>query len=341
MQEINKIFGINQTIGIPIYKQLIESVISGIENKTLKKGDQIPSINEVSSELRLAKGTVAKAYNELKAKGIIISIHGKGFYIDKSKVKSDFNIFMIFDQINPFKQIIYDAFVKELGVSTDSVTIFYHHSNYKIFASIINDNIGKFNYYVIMPHLTEDVSGIVKKLPKDRTLIIDNEVKQLADFYPTICQAFENDMYACLTKSLALLKKYNNLTLILSKKNFQFIPNDNILGFEKFCANSSISYTIADDLEQEMVNKGASFIVYSDNDLIALIKICRTKNLKLGTDIGLISYDDTPMKEILEGGITTISTDFQVLGQTAARMIREKSQGRFENPCRFIERGSL
>ncbi|WP_332913348.1 substrate-binding domain-containing protein [Algoriphagus boritolerans] len=42
---------------------------------------------------------------------------------------------------------------------------------------------------------------------------------------------------------------------------------------------------------------------------------------KLGRDIGVISYNDTPLKEILADGITTISTDFHQMGKTIAEQI--------------------
>ncbi|MDX2191360.1 MAG: GntR family transcriptional regulator [Bacteroidota bacterium] len=341
MKEIKTIIQIDNTLKTPIYKQIIDSVKSGIESKLLKKGDLLPSINEICDEYNLAKGTVVTAYNSLRASGIISSTHGKGFYVSKSNVDIDFNIFMIFDQINPFKQIIYDSFVNELGVPSSSVTIFYHHYNFKLFENLINENIGNFNYYVIMPHIKEDVSKVVKKLPKDRTLIIDNEVKSLSDHYPTICQAFEKDIFDSLVKALDKIKKYQSITFILSKKSFQFIPEDNIIGFNKFCDQYNIKYSFENDLKPDLVQKGKCFIIYNDNDLIELIKTCRSKQLELGKDIGLISYDDTPMKEILEGGISVISTDFALLGKNAALMIKNKTKGRIENPGSLILRKSL
>lgn len=48
--------------------------------------------------------------------------------------------------------------------------------------------------------------------------------------------------------------------------------------------------------------------------------------MKLGSDIGIIAYNDAPFKEILAGGITVLSTDFAKMGETTARMIQTKSK---------------
>lgn len=55
----------------------------------------------------------------------------------------------------------------------------------------------------------------------------------------------------------------------------------------------------------------------------------------------IISYNDTLLKEIIEGGITTISKDFKKTGIKLAEMIHNNEQGQFENCNSFIMRKSL
>ena len=66
---------------IPIYKQIIYSICSNIDNGLLKHDYAIPSVNNVASEFSLARGFVFTAYNELKSLGIIKSISGKGCFV--------------------------------------------------------------------------------------------------------------------------------------------------------------------------------------------------------------------------------------------------------------------
>jgi DNA-binding LacI/PurR family transcriptional regulator len=86
---------------------------------------------------------------------------------------------------------------------------------------------------------------------------------------------------------------------------------------------------------------GEAYLLFADRDMIDFIKEVNKQGLQLGYNIGLISYDDTPMKEILEGGITVISTDFKQMGHTAGRLIIQKSKARIANPSRLIIRKSL
>ena len=149
-------------------------------------------------------------------------------------------------------------------------------------------------------------------------------------------------MYQGLTQALSLIKKYQTLSLVLSSKNFQFTPVGIINGFEKFCLENNISYEIISNLEEEEhLQKDHAYLVFRENDLVRFINWSNKKNWKLGEDIGLISYDDTPIKEILAEGISVISNDFALMGKRAAEMILSREKGRFVNMSRFIERKSL
>jgi DNA-binding LacI/PurR family transcriptional regulator len=81
--------------------------------------------------------------------------------------------------------------------------------------------------------------------------------------------------------------------------------------------------------------------VYDDNELFHLLERIKSKGWEVGKDIGIISYDDTPMKRILAGGISVLSTDFYQLGQTAAEMVKGSIKGQIANPFQLIERSSF
>ena len=79
----------------------------------------------------------------------------------------------------------------------------------------------------------------------------------------------------------------------------------------------------------------------SERDLASFIKAIIAKGLKVGHDIGLMSLDDTPLKEVLIGGVTTLTTDFALMGSTAAQLIRDRECRRIANPWHLYDRGSL
>jgi len=89
------------------------------------------------------------------------------------------------------------------------------------------------------------------------------------------------------------------------------------------------------------INEKEAYVVIEETDLVNLIKNCRSAKLKLGRDVGIISYNDTPLKEILSDGISVISTDHAKMGETAAMLILENKKEKIKNPFTLILRKSL
>ena len=94
-------------------------------------------------------------------------------------------------------------------------------------------------------------------------------------------------------------------------------------------------------LEKRTPKKGEVYIVLDDENLIRIIKKIKKVQFVLTKDIGIISFNDTILKEVVENGITTISTDFKLMGKKLAEMILTNEQLKIENPKKLILRNSL
>ena len=200
------------------------------------------------------------------------------------------------------------------------------------FNVLISENLGKFNYYVIMPHFNTDVSEVLYKIPENKLLIIDKEVPKLKGKYAAVCQNFKEDIYLSLKNNLNQFRNYRKINFIRSTSKFQFIPEGLIRGFLKFIHESDSKARSFPILNPIQLQPGEVFIVFPDSELIYLIRKAKANNWKMGKDIGIIAYDDSPMKEILEGGITVLSTDFEAMGKTAAEMILSGKKEKLYNP---------
>jgi len=325
--------------GTPKYEQLVNEIIRHIRAKRLVLGDQVPSIHEICNNYDISRDTVVIAYNELKSRGIISPKHGKGFYVSSTSIQNKLKILLLFDAMNSYKEVLYRSLVTSLGTDY-SADIFFHYYNLRIFERLISNNLNKYGYFVIMPHFNEDVSEIVKTIPREKLLIIDKDIQTLNEGYAAIFQNFESDVFEAMKKALPLLSKYTNFKFI-SNHNFQFIPTGMERGFIRFCKDYNIPHKVFENISSASPEKGDAFLAVSDQDLIDLIKICMKNNWEPGKDIGIISYDETPLKEILAGGISVISTDFAGMGKTAAQMIKNRVFEKIENPCIFLPRKSL
>ncbi len=327
---------IDDSLGVPKYRQIINSIYSAISIGELKMGDKIPSLNQICSEFELSRDTVMVAFNELKAKGIINSIPGKGYYINSTEINLDQKIFVLFDELNTFKEDLYTSFLNSLDPRA-SVDIYFHHFNYQVFKNLISESVGKYTAYVIMPATFDYTADIIAKLPKDKVYILDRKKDDLTD-YPVVYQDFEKDVYDALSDGMDLLQKYTRLIMIYPGGKE---PEGRMLGFQRFCTENGFkSEIIRNVLNKEMKIEEAYFIP-SDRNLVRLVKMAADKNLRLGQDVGIVSFNDTVLKEVVAGGITTISTDFQLMGKTLALMIQERSTGKVRNPSSLIRRNSL
>ena len=78
----------------PIYVQLKNHILNGIENGTINKHSKLPSTREVSKFLKISRNSVISAYEELESKGIIITKRGVGSFIivECEKNNLEFNI---------------------------------------------------------------------------------------------------------------------------------------------------------------------------------------------------------------------------------------------------------
>ena len=331
-----KYIQIDDSLGVPKYRQIINSIYTTISIGNLKLGDKIPSLNQICSEFDLSRDTVMVAFNELKAKGIISSIPGKGYYINSTEINVEQKIFVLFDELNNFKEDLYTSLLNSLD-SRSNVDIYFHHFNYQVFKDLISESAGKYTSYVIMPATFDFTVDIIGKLPKDKVYILDRLKEDLLD-YPVVYQDFEKDVYDALNNGLDLLQKYSKLIMIFPGGKE---PEGRLMGFQRFCKENGFKSEIIRNMLNKEIRSGEAYFVPSDRNLVRLVKMAAEKNLELGKDVGIVSFNDTVLKEVVAGGITTISTDFQLMGQTLARMIQERSVEKIRNQSALIRRNSL
>ena len=331
---------INHDSKIPKYKQVVNLILSDIEAGIFKKGQRIPSINETSEELFLSRDTVEKAYVHLKKSGVLSSVRGKGYYVNQINIQHKIKIALIINKLSNYKRSIYYSLVKNMG-NNANVDVFIYNYDLEQFNEIVNNQLTNYDYFVILPHFKNEnanVESVIRKIPKEKVLLVDRNMPSLKD-YPVVYQEYEKDIQAALKEGIDLIKKYSKINLVFPINEYY---SKNILrGFQIFCQVNNLQFSIIDKLSEKEVNRGEAFVLISDDDLYRFIKISKSKNWTLGKDVGVVAYNDNPVKEILENGITTISTNHDEIGRTAAQMILSKDFKRIKNPFEFVKRNSL
>lgn len=340
---------INENSSIPKYKQIVDSILGDIKRGNIKLGEKIPSINELSEMCYLSRDTVEKAYKILRERQIIESVKGKGYYISNMDRINKINIFFLVNKPSTYKMMIYDSFVNAIGAH-GQVDMYVYHCDETLFSNAIQRNLGNYDYYVVMSHFRDANSNHVsytpetllamEQIPKDKLILLDNTKPGLDGKYSTIYQDFKNDIYYALNEGLEKILRYDKMILVYPQKSAHPYPRRIVHGFQQFCREHDIDFEILEEVYEDMEFKQRDiFITIQERDLVNLMRQVRNRNLTLGKDLGIISYNETPLKELLD--ITVISTDFKAMGECAAYMVLKNKKEQVKNVFKYIERNSL
>ncbi|MCE1199578.1 MAG: substrate-binding domain-containing protein, partial [Marinilabiliales bacterium] len=208
---------------------------------------------------------------------------------------------------------------------------------YAVYKDLITNAAGKYGAYIIMPATFENSLELIRRLPAEKVYILDRLKPDLAD-YPVIYQDFEQDVYDGMMAGKELFLKYQKLIMVFPGGKE---PEERVTGFLRFCQDWGFEREIIRSLDRRTVRQGEAYLVVSDRNLVKIVQQADAAKLTLGHDIGLVSFNDTMLKEVVGSGITTLSTDFVRMGHDLAEMIGSQRKAHVRNPSRLIIRKSL
>lgn len=325
----------------PKYLQLANCIINAISDGVLKKDEILPSINELSFEFEISRDTAEKGYKHLKKIGVLGSVPGKGYFVKKTDVDRQLKIFLLFNKLSPHKKIMYDSFVASLG-DTATVDFYIYNNDFSLFKKLLANNTNDYDYYVIIPHFMEggeNAAEIINSIPKEKLVLMDKLIPGVTGQYAAVYENFEKDIYETLEQANPHLEKYHTIKLIFPE--YTYYPKEIVKGFRRFCQQYAFTAKTVHNIADEPINEGEVFINLMEDDLVTLIERILASNLIVGKDVGVISYNETSLKKIILNGITTMSSDFQMMGEKTAQQILERSNEHFAVPFRLTLRASL
>lgn len=341
---------INEYSSIPKFKQVVNCITNDVTQGRLKLGEKIPSINGLSEMCYISRDTVMKAYQILGDRKIITSVKGKGYYVHKADMQNKLNIFFMINKPSTYKISIYQSFVSKIKLFAN-VEMCLYHCDQTLFINALENSIGAYDYYIIIPHFrdgnstyvghTDAVIRMIKQIPADKLILLDNTIPDLNRLYGAVFQDFKYDIYHALKEAINKIMKYEKLFLVYPKKSQNPYPGSIVQGFKFFCSYFNFKYEILDTIPDDIdFTQRNIFITIEEQDLVQLFRLIRNKQLVLGKEVGIISYNDSPLKELL--GINVITTDFKAMGEATASIILNYHQNKFiKNTFRYIERSSL
>lgn len=337
MSLIAKIKQLQHINSLSKHEQLVQGVIEAIDSGVLSVGDKLPSINEMVSDVGYARKTIVKAYEELKERGLVESKKLKGYFIISDETNVTLKIALLLFAFHRFQEEFYNTFRAELG-RRFQIDVFFHHNNISVFETIFNNIQGKYGMYVVAPIPNLSIRPLLETIDAKKLLIVDRFLPMPKE-YSYISQEFEETTYIKLVELLSEIRKYKKFILFFSD-DLDY-PEGILKAFKRFVADYKISGSIKKSYEQGSIKKGRLYFFISDTYLWEVLRDCRNNEYTIGKDVGILSHNDHVVKEIVFGGITTISTDFKDMAERAARHIKNQATTQIIVPMRLMKRNSL
>jgi DNA-binding transcriptional regulator YhcF (GntR family) len=327
---------------IPKYRQVVNTILWEIDQELVRPGQRLPSLTETSAEYYLSRDTIGKAYKELTQLGVITSVPGKGYFVNKRSKVGTIKVLLVVNKLSHYKSQLYEALVARIG-NRAAVTVYTHNYDVRLFQCCILENLAYYDYFLVLPHFHGDeelMYQTLEKIPRNKLLILDRKLPLLEGKYGLIYQEFREDMKAALYENCARVQQYTRFSLVLPPdcRHLQEIA----AGFEAFCREIGQAFAVLKrHLLPADIRQGEAYLTIRDQDLKLLVSAAQQNHWRPGTDVGILTYNDSPLKEVLANGISVVCTDHEQMGQTAAQMMIGQKMEQVHNPFRFIDRHSL
>ena len=332
-----RIFALDARSQSPKYRQIAERVVAALRDGVLKKGDRLPSINDACRVHRLSRDTVVKAYDLLQEMRYLSAIHGKGYFLRTDAADPRLRAFVLFDTLNAFKEKVFAGLTDTVSRRVDT-DVCFHHFNPDLFRRLLVEARGKYDRYVVMPFPAPEVEEALAELQGEQLLVLDID-SCAPRRTPRIVQNFDDQLVQALESGLARLRRYRRLVLVFPPDNHD--PVEIQEAVLRFGRRVDLATSVVPRLTEQMVQGRTAYLVLDDKDLVSLVKHCNATGQRLGQDVGVLSYNDTPLKEIVAGGITVVSVDFYGLGVRAGQHVLDPRPVHEVVPTRLILRSSL
>lgn len=79
---------INPGSGKPVYTQVVEQIGTAIAKGDLKRGDKLPAVRKLASELVINPNTVARCYTMLEQAGLVTTKTGSGTFVSDPSLRN-------------------------------------------------------------------------------------------------------------------------------------------------------------------------------------------------------------------------------------------------------------
>jgi len=320
----------------PVYRQVVDQVLAALREGRLRQGDPLPSLNRLAEECGIARDTAVKAYALLRRRGVLHARHGKEYYVLNATPPPALRCLLIMDEASMYKRRLAEGLRSGLEAGGGTLNVFLHNGSAAALGALLDFTAGAYDAVAVVPTLDRAATAaILARHPGTRFIALDRDLGDAR--IPAVHQDFAAGTEAALRSGRRRLARYSALVLAAATREGHIVA-EIAAGAARFAKAADMPFRRRGEARPE---RGEALLVLSDEGLVAAVQAAARKRLVPGHGFGLISYNETPFKEIVAGGVATISVDFHAMGMMAARLLLDGGRESLAVPTRLILRPSL
>ncbi|ACU63068.1 regulatory protein GntR HTH [Chitinophaga pinensis DSM 2588] len=320
------------------HERFVEGIVNAINDRIICVGDALPSVNSMISGLGFARETVIKGYRELQNRGLIEAKNRLGYFVADDNTKQSLKVALLMYTIDTFQEQFYRSFRNELGAGVH-LDVFFHHGNIEVFETMFSLVKNRhYGMYVISPIHHPRTRELLNTIPRQKLLMFDRYEPLEGDFNYVV-QEFEQSSYHIFEELADVIKQFDKMVFFHNPDSL--FPPEIVRSFRNFTQEHGIKGEVLREYEPGSVEKGVVYYVNENAELWNLLRDCNARKIEPGKDIGILSHNDEPVKELVGNGITTYSVSFSEMGKRAAQAVLSREPVHQVLPTNLIRRNSL
>lgn len=199
----------------------------------------------------------------------------------------------------------------------------------QLLCQLLGKHLGDYHYFVLMPHLIgQDAATLqsLRSVPGHQLILVGNQWPDGLQHGHQLRYGSETALYDALVSQLTTLRKYKSLNLVLPEQDC--FDADSIRAFRRFFTTHNFDFQLIDELTDADIHSRQAYFVADSRHLIALVDYSQQAGLRLGQDLGIVSFVENEYTRLLAGGVSVIAHP----SAEAGRLV-EQIMGGQTNPC--------
>ncbi|WP_184543704.1 GntR family transcriptional regulator [Mucilaginibacter sp. FT3.2] len=332
IQEIKKL---SEVPSYSKHDRFVQGMINAINEKLVVQDEMLPSVNKLIKALGFSRETIMKGYKDLISRGIVESKNRLGFFVGNGNTEQTLNVALLMYNLDTFEEQFYRNFRHELG-SNIHLSTYFHHGDIEIFETILMQIKAKYGMYVVAPIPHPKTKELLDIIPRNKLLMFDRFEPLDGDFNH-ITQEFGQSSYEVFSKLAPKISQFDEMIFYHSPDSLD--PKEIVKSYKKFLKDFKIRGRVEKEYIPGSVQKGKVYFTLDNFALWQIMRDCNSQKLKPGKDLGVLSSNDEPAKEVI--GITTFSADFSNMGKLAGHAVINKEKIQLTVPMILFERKTL